>query len=261
MNSELYNKTYRIPPDVLKYIQTTLVSNPNGEGVKRAKFMLKNGVVTYQVLKRLKNFFDNFNSETQNNIQYALAGGELMKAFVDTTLNADRHAVASGKKVKQDMTANPNSELMPYRAPSLNEDKKKKELKKNALAVIVNEDNKILLLKRADDKDIWMPNKWALVGGAIEKGETPQKAVEREINEETGLEIKKFTKSFSIQRNTDSVEHVFACRYKGEPTDIRLNDENTNYGWYDTSEMKFLNIVPHLMEYITLVFKPYDEKK
>jgi len=70
--------------------------------------------------------------------------------------------------------------------------------------------------------------------------------------------INKFIKSFTIQRNTDSTEHVFACRYNGEPTDIKLNDENTNYGWYDVSEMKYLDIVPHLLEYITIVFKKYE---
>jgi 8-oxo-dGTP diphosphatase len=131
-------------------------------------------------------------------------------------------------------------------------------LKKNAVVVIVDEDNKILLLKRSSDPKIWQPSKWALVGGGIEKNETPQQAIEREITEETGLEIKKFIKSFSIQRNPDSIEHIFACRYEGDPTDIRLNEENTNYGWYDVDEMKFLDIVPHLIEYITMAFKKYD---
>lgn len=256
MNSELYNKTYKLPSNVLNHIQTTLVSNPNGEGVKRAKFMLKNGVVTYQVLKRLKNFFDYFNPQSDNRIQYELAGGDLMKQFVDTTLNADRHAVESGKKIKQDMTANPNSELKPYQTPRLNEEKQ--ELKKNAVAIIVNGDNKILLLKRGDDSKIWMPNKWALVGGGIEKGESPEKAIKREILEETGLEINDFINSFTIQRHKDSIEHVFICRYDGEPTDIKLNFENSNYGWYDVNEIDYLDTVPHLMEYITLAFKKYE---
>jgi len=257
-NQELYDKQYSVPQDVLKYIQATLVSNPQGEGVKRAKYILKNGIVTYQVLKRLKNFFDYFNPNVQDKIQYALAGGNLMKAFVEKTLASDRNAVSSSKKIKQDMSANPNSELSPYNpAPRLNEEKK--ELKKNAVAVIVNNDNKILLLKREDNSKIWMPNKWGLIGGAIEKGETPQQAIEREILEETQLDIKKFIKSFSIQRNTDSIEHIFACRHKGEDTDVKLNKENTKYGWYDISEMQFLDTVPHLMEYITLVFKSYEE--
>jgi len=256
MNSELYDKTFKLPSNVLNHIQTTLVSNPNGEGVKRAKFMLKNGAITYQALKRLKNFFDYFNSQSDSRIQYELAGGDLMKQFVDTTLNNERHGVESSKKIKQDITTNPNSELHPYQTPRLNEDKEK--LKKNAVAIIVNEDNKILLLKRADNSNIWMPNKWALVGGGIEKGETPEKAVKREIFEETELEINDFINSFTIQRHKDSIEHVFACRYTGESTDIKLNDENSSYGWYGINEIKFLDIVPHLMEYITITFKKYE---
>jgi len=256
-NQELYDKTYKIPSDVLNGIQTSLISNPQGEGVKRAKFMLKNGYLTYQAMKRLKNFFDYFNPQTDDQNQFVLAGGQPMKAFIETNLNADRNAVKTGKEVRRDITINPNSELKPYQIPRLNEEKKKKEKSKNSVAVIVNTDNKILLLKRGE-KASWMPSKWSLVGGGIEKNETPQQAVEREIEEETGLEIKKFTKSFTIERHAESIEHIFACRYNGEPTDITLDKENSNYGWYDTSEMEYLDIVPHLIEYITLVFKKYE---
>ena len=255
-NQELYDKTYKIPSDVLKGIQTTLISNPQGEGVKRAKFMLKNGAITYQAMKRLKNFFDYFNPQTGDKMQYALAGGNSMKQFIETTLASDRAGVEQSKKIKQMYNVDPNLGTEPYQTPRLNEDKK--ELKKNAVAVIVDNDNKILLLKRSSDPKLWQPSKWGLVGGVIEKGETPQQAVEREIKEETNLDINKFTKSFSIQRNPDSIEHIFACRYEGDPTDIKLNEENTNYGWYDVDEMKFLDIVPHLIEYITMVFKKYD---
>ena len=129
---------------------------------------------------------------------------------------------------------------------------------KNAVAVIVNNDNKILLLKRGKGAP-WMPNRWALVGGGIEKGESPVKAVEREIFEETSLEIKKFSESFRIERHAESIEYVFDARYEGDDTDIELDtSENVSYGWYDQSEMEYLDIVPHLIEYITLVFKKYD---
>jgi 8-oxo-dGTP pyrophosphatase MutT (NUDIX family) len=248
-NQQLYDKQYKIPPDILKGIQATLVSNPTGEGVKRAKFMLNNGSITYQAMKRLKNFFDYFNPQSGDKMQYALAGGDGMKRFIETTLATDRKGVQMGKNARQGMVA-----------PSLNEEEKKKkdELKKNAVAVIVNEDNKILLLKRGSTAP-WMPSKWSLVGGGIDKGETAQQAVEREILEETGLEIKKFVNSFSINRHGDSVETVFCCRYGGEPTDIKLDTENSNYGWYDVDEMEYLDTVPHLMEYIVLVFKNYED--
>lgn len=258
-NQELYNKTYKIPSDVLRGIQATLVSTPHGEGVKRAKFMLKNGYLTYQALKRLKNFFDYFNPQTDDKAQYALAGGQPMKTFIETTLNQDRAGVQRSKQVRRDVNTNPNSELKPYSAaPDLNESEKKKELKQNVVAVIVNDDNKILLLKRSDFKDQWMPNKWALVGGAIDDKEKPEEAVKREIKEETGLEIDKVTNILTIQRHKDSEETIFACRFDGESTEITLNKENSNYGWYDVSEMEFLDIVPHLIEYITLIFKKYD---
>jgi mutator protein MutT len=183
-----------------------------------------------------------------------------MRRFIEKTLASERNAVKSGKKIKQDMNVDVNLGTKPFQTPRLNEEEKKEEKRKNAIAVIVNDDNKILLLKRADMKDIWMPGKWALVGGMIEKGETPQKAVEREINEEIGLEIDKFVKTFTIQRNPNSIEYIFACRYSGDPTDISLNEENTNYGWYDMDEMNYLDVVPNLIEYVTLAFsgKKYD---
>jgi len=258
-NQELYDKTYRIPPDVLKGIQTSLVSNPNAEGVKRAKNILHEPNLTYQAMKRLKNFFDYFNPQTGDVTQFNLAGGQPMKAFIEATLNQDRAGVQRSKEARRDVTANPNSELMPHQTPQLNEAKKKEELKKNAVAVIVNDDNKILLLKRSDFPDQWMPDKWALVGGGIGKGESAEEACEREIKEETGLEINEFVESFTIQRHEDSEETIFASRYEGDPTDVELDmKENVKYGWYDVSEMEYLDTVPHLIEYITLVFKKYD---
>jgi 8-oxo-dGTP diphosphatase len=258
MNQYLKDKVYSVPSDVIKYILTVLVSNSTGEGVRRAKFIVKNGVLTYQELKGLKHFFDTFNLQSDNKIQYALAGGNLMKGFIERTLNSDRDAAKKAKEVKSDAKIDVNLGTKTYSpAPELNE--AKKDLKKNAVAVIVNDDDKILLLKRADDSKIWQPNKWSLVGGGIEKNETPEQAVKREIKEETGLDVNKFVKTFTIQRNPDSIEYIFACRHSGDPTDITLNEENTGYGWYDIDEMKFLDIVPNLVEYIILVFKPYDD--
>lgn len=266
MNSELYNKSFSVPSDVLKSIQTILISNPTGEGVKRAKFILKNGSLTYQDMKRLKNFFDYFNPENGDRVQYALAGGDLMKSFIDRTLNANRDAVKRSKETKREMHANPNSELKPHSSVAdLHEGKKSEKLdienydklKKNALAVIANTDNKILLLKRSEIKNGWGNNQWGLVGGGVEKNEEPENACKREIKEETNLNINKFVEKVVIQRNPDSVEHIFACRYNDEPTNVTLNKEHTNYGWFDINEIKFLDTVPNLIDYINLVFTEY----
>ncbi len=54
-------------------------------------------------------------------------------------------------------------------------------------AVIVNSQNEILLLKRSNK--ILNPGKWDLPGGTLEKAETLEEALTREIQEETGLKI------------------------------------------------------------------------
>jgi len=253
------DKMYKLPSKVLTTIYTTRIANPKADGVDRANNLLHDKSVKYGELKRLKNFFD---AEHPNQIQYNLAGGKYMRNFVEETLAQVRNANDVSTERRQEITVDTNTAEHPYNANpdmSLNEaKKKKKELQKNAVAVIVNNDNKILLLKRGEDAP-WMPNKWALVGGVIEKGEAPEKACKREIKEETGLDVKNFVKSFTIQRHAESIEHLFACRFVGEPTNIELDkSENTNYGWYDVNEMEFLDTVPHLVEYITLVFVPYE---
>ena len=140
MNSKLYNKIYNVPSDVLKGIQVSLVSNPHGNGVKRAKNILRSGKLTYQAMKRIKNFFDTFNGDgDEDQAQYALAGGDAMRQFINSALGADRDAVETSKERRQDMNLGVNQITKahtPAQAPELNEEKK--ELDKNAVAVIVN---------------------------------------------------------------------------------------------------------------------------
>ena len=90
MNSKLYNNNYVIPKDILQDINVSLMKYGNIEGSKRAKNLLKSGEITYQNLKRLKNFFDHFNSDNDSIQQYELAGGDKMKNFIEKTLSSER---------------------------------------------------------------------------------------------------------------------------------------------------------------------------
>lgn len=260
MNSELYGKTYKLPENVLSYIQSVLTKYPQGDGVRRAKYMLRNQSITYQAMKRLKNFFDTF-SPTGDRRQYELAGGDLMRKFIEVSLNQDRDGVERSKEVKRDMNVDVRQGVKPEQSLTLNEganDGAIEGVKKNALAVIINNDKQLLLLRRSPNKEYWGAGKWALVGGGVEEGETPLEACQREIWEETKLQINKFKEKFTIQRNPDSVEYIFIAKYDGDPFDVKLNDEHTNYGWYDPEEIYFLNHVPNLVEYVKLAFEKYD---
>jgi len=67
-----------------------------------------------------------------------------------------------------------------------------KEKKRIALLFIVI-DNKVLLFKRSPEETT-NPGKYGMLGGHIEKGESPEAALKREIKEEAGVELKSFKK-------------------------------------------------------------------
>ncbi len=58
---------------------------------------------------------------------------------------------------------------------------------KQVTAAILIKDGKILIAKRkADDRQA---NKWEFPGGTVEKSETPQTCLKREMQEEFGIEV------------------------------------------------------------------------
>mgnify|MGYP000040898854 CR=1 FL=1 len=75
MNSELYGKTYPVPQDVLEYLDQCSKAvgevDETTEGFKRNKDLREKGEITYQQLKRMKNWFDNFNGH-QDEISHIL---------------------------------------------------------------------------------------------------------------------------------------------------------------------------------------------
>ena len=253
MNSELYGKEYIVPDDVLNHIQKQITIYPQGNGVRRAKFILRNKKITYQDMKRIKNLFDNFNQNNDKQ-EYELAGGDLMRNFIENKLNQDRKGVEISKDVKRDGEQDLNQEISLTESVEFDD----KEAKKNVVAIIANNDSQILLVKRSDKAD-WQPSKWSLVGGGVEEGEEPVDACYREIKEEVGLHITKFSHRYIIQRSADNIEYIYLCKHNGENDDVKLDMvENVAYGWYLPQEIKFLDHVPNLMDYINLAFKDYE---
>ncbi|MBW4565858.1 MAG: NUDIX hydrolase [Mojavia pulchra JT2-VF2] len=93
-----------------------------------------------------------------------------------------------------------------------------------AIAILYQE-NKFLMQLRDNIPSILYPGSWALFGGHIEPGETPNVAVKREILEEIGYNLPEFTE-FGCYTDDKVIRHVFHA-----PLLVELNQLVLNEGW------------------------------
>lgn len=113
--------------------------------------------------------------------------------------------------------------------------------------IIRRNDGKILVLKRSGADD-HKPNVWETAGGGMDKEESPQEALIREISEETGLTVtigRPFN-VFTFKKDTGEfkVGITFLCEYvSGE---VRLSHEHTDFRWIDPKDFAQMESVPSL---------------
>lgn len=108
-------------------------------------------------------------------------------------------------------------------------------LKRVALLFIVL-DNKALLFKRSK-YETTNPSKYGMLGGHIEKGETPEEALKREIKEEAGVELLSF-KPLNVYNLNESVELNVFYTNEFDIDNIDLNEnEHTSYRFFTMEQM------------------------
>lgn len=83
-------------------------------------------------------------------------------------------------------------------------------MKQAVCALIFTENLKILGVSRKDN-----PTAFGLIGGKVDKGETPEEALIRETKEETGLDITKYEKIFE-RTDGDFKCSTYLCEVTGE---------------------------------------------
>lgn len=96
MNSNLYNTNLGVsvlPDEIKNHLKICFAkakgANENVEGFNRNKELQNQNEITYQQLKRIKNFFDGFKGK-ENDLSWILNGEGVMKSWVDKTLNQMR---------------------------------------------------------------------------------------------------------------------------------------------------------------------------
>jgi len=275
MNSDLYGDIIGvIPNNILLVIQKSLTKYPNSVGTERANNLLNNKEITYSNAKRIKNFLDSFSPQNDEIGSFELCGGKLMQDWLNQTLRLKRGSIHNSKKIKSTVFDNQfiknhskggfdkmdnkiskqmdnvnnqikrieESESFKYMFEEFERDLAKVP-QKSSVGVILNDNDEILLVKRSD-KSEWMPNKWALVGGKTEVGETKEQCLVREVKEETELSLSKCKFIFD-KREVEFIVSMFLCR-ASNPNDIKICDEATEYKWTRVEDFDKLDTVPNL---------------
>lgn len=107
--------------------------------------------------------------------------------------------------------------------------------------IILNADKtKILMSQRTDIEFI---NQWEFPGGKIDKGETSEQALVRELKEELSIDIVDyqlyFQKSHSYPNKTINLSFFWVTSFTGEPKGM----ESQPVEWQDVTSMHALNFL------------------
>lgn len=109
---------------------------------------------------------------------------------------------------------------------------------RSVFVAVVSEKGQLLVHRRADTKDVW-PGWWDVaVGGVCAPGEEWDRAAEREVAEELGMEgtvIEPLASGAYEDRDVRLVAHVYECRTDGP---FRFADgEITEAHWVSPEEL------------------------
>ena len=115
---------------------------------------------------------------------------------------------------------------------------------------IIKQNGKFLLLKRSRRNKMYA-GYWQFPEGGIEVGETPEKALARELKEETGLRVKKAkllgVSSGNIEYFHQKVWHFIRVFYLVKAAGkIRLSGAHNEQCWFSEKELTKLRLMKSL---------------
>ena len=116
-------------------------------------------------------------------------------------------------------------------------------IQKVVLAALIIKNDKVLILQRNKDQDIF-PNMWELPSGKREPLETSGDSLLREVKEEAGLDIKIimpfFVFDYQIEKPKeirDSTQINFLVTLVDNNKKIKLSSEHQNFAWIHEDEV------------------------
>lgn len=131
-------------------------------------------------------------------------------------------------------------------------------MKQIAAIILENDQGELLLYKRDNKPDIPFPGYWDLIGGHLENGETPEKALVREVKEELDLDISEFTffKRYDCLKGDayPNIKYIYSGRINLPIEKITLleGDIARYFKREEIPHVKFANILKEIvLEYLS----------
>lgn len=114
--------------------------------------------------------------------------------------------------------------------------------------------SRILLYLRDDKPGLSYPGHWALLGGQLEPGETPEDALDREVREEIGRKIREvaFLGRLDVEGNPlceDHIIHVFEGVVDGPVDELQLT-EGQRLGTFTRDDFRTLRFPEFLKTFL-----------
>ena len=122
---------------------------------------------------------------------------------------------------------------------------------KGSAVLILDDKDRALILKRSM-KSRWMPGKWGLPGGKVEKSENSLGAVIRETKEETDLDLEPVDMKRLEEFSNKVVDMFYASAYTGE---VRIDFEHDDFEWVTRTEIESYDTTPNLVKVFDWILK------
>jgi 8-oxo-dGTP diphosphatase len=122
-------------------------------------------------------------------------------------------------------------------------------------AVIVHE-HRMLAMRRSEKKSV-CPGLWEVCSGRVEEHEQPEKAIAREIEEETGLTVRIDDRPIDayVARYGQSPMAMIIYRAEWKAGEVRRSDEHDMHAWWTLAEVEDSQMPKRLIEAVRLAMQ------